>query len=202
MSLINLNLQHINVTRANHSSLAASLIMPFADALASSDGPEQETLITGESNLDGADPDGFDSSSAPTRSHSRQSSLTRSVFSPSPSLSGISSVLGRRTRELGPQAWSPREKVQIREFAADKCAEYELSASERKNIMKDSEVCRFLRLVLQFTFQNIAINARALGRFHVQISPEQVGHPRRHTQHIFEVGKLQGSSHSSLLVGD
>lgn len=119
--------------------------MSFAEGLASSDGPDHEY----GSAADGSTPDvsnaGLIAEGAGilSHSHSRQSSISRgSTFSSSPSVGGYSSssVLGRRQREFGQQAWSPREKVHIRDFASDKCTEYELSATDRDNILKDSEV--------------------------------------------------------------
>lgn len=114
--------------------------MPFASALAS-DGPEEDVSSTSDLNFDSVNSQDLGLSDAPPYTHSRQSSLTHSIFSPSPSIgSSSNSVLGRRPCELGPQAWSSQEKVHIREFPADKCAEYELSPTDRLNIMKESEV--------------------------------------------------------------
>lgn len=115
--------------------------MPFASALAS-DGPEEDVASSSDLNFDNLNSreSGLGAGILPS-THSRQSSLARSTFSPSPSIgSSSNSVLGRRQRELGPQAWSSRDKVHIREFAADKCAEYELSPTDRLNILQDSEV--------------------------------------------------------------
>lgn len=118
--------------------------MSFADGLASSDGVEHEDW----SAADGLTPssgnaDMPEGAGILSRSHSRQSSISRgSTFSSSPSVGGFSSssVLGRRQREFGQQTWSLREKVHIRDFASDKCAEYELSATDRSNILKNSAV--------------------------------------------------------------
>ncbi|KAF7983983.1 hypothetical protein HWV62_17448 [Athelia sp. TMB] len=50
------------------------------------------------------------------------------------------SMLRRCGREGSTQPGSAREKVRIREFAADKCAEYELSGTDAKDIMRDSQL--------------------------------------------------------------
>lgn len=118
--------------------------MPFASAIAS-DGLEEELSSASDSNFANSNFPDFDNGRMLPRTHSRQSSIARSTFSPSPGLgSPTVSVLGRRSRELGPQAWSSRDKVHIREFAADRCAEYELSAPDRLIILKDSEVSCFI----------------------------------------------------------
>lgn len=117
--------------------------MSFADGLVSSDGPEEFDSISPINVLAaGIDEDHGSEPGLRSQTHSRQSSLNRVFFSPTPSIgSSTSSVLGRRVRELNdPQAWSDRAKVHIRSFAADKCTEYELSSSERTTIMNDSEV--------------------------------------------------------------
>lgn len=61
----------------------------------------------------------------------------------------MSSALGRRGRE-GSQPRSGRDKVRIREFAADRCAEFELSASDAKDIMRDSQVSQSLSNIDRF----------------------------------------------------
>ncbi|KAF7982628.1 hypothetical protein HWV62_27051 [Athelia sp. TMB] len=57
-------------------------------------------------------------------------------------------VLGRRGREGSAQPGSAREKVRIREFATDKCAEYELSAADAKDIVRDSQLTTHELLVI------------------------------------------------------
>lgn len=132
-------LQVFNVPPPSRLLTLPASHMAYADALASSDPAEPDTdgLTPGVSDFE-------EPVSSRNHSLSRQSSLSRSMFSPSPSLGSVSSSdLGRRHREIGSQAWSTREKVHIQEFAADKCAEYELTTNERKDIMRDSEVSQF-----------------------------------------------------------
>lgn len=151
--------------------------MAFADGLDSSDGLEPEDMsAAGGSNSDGNNFDNSEGAGTISRSHSRQSSL---AFSSSPGPGSFPSVLGRRQRELGQQTWSSREKVHIRDFAADKCAEYELSGTDRKSIMNDSQVS-FLFLLPKYLHHSeiVAVNARASCRLHVQICSEQVGFTR------------------------
>ncbi|KAF7967502.1 hypothetical protein HWV62_34048 [Athelia sp. TMB] len=132
----------------NNQSLNSS-IMTFADGLASSDGPEiEDESATGGQN---ADIDNFshsDSAGILSRGHSesRQSSLARSTFS-SPGPGNFPSVLGRRQRD-DQQFLSSRAKVHIRDFAANKCAEYELSDTDRNIIMNDSELSTHELLVV------------------------------------------------------
>lgn len=132
--------------------------MSFADSLASSDGIEEfRDIPSGVSTPDDNNSDNFENAGIMSRSHSRQSSLSHSSYPSSPSIGGLpSSILGRRQREFGQQTWSPREKVQIRDFASDKCAEYELSAMDRTNILKDSEVS-FLILLSCFSSLKVPI---------------------------------------------
>lgn len=114
--------------------------MSFADGLASDGAEPGDMSVADSSNLE-RDIGDSESAGNISRGHSRQSSLSRSTFSPSPSLGSLSSsVLGRRQRDFEPQAWSKKEKVHICAFAADKCAEYELSSTERSNVLRDSEV--------------------------------------------------------------
>ncbi|KAF7965722.1 hypothetical protein HWV62_42165 [Athelia sp. TMB] len=115
-----------------------------ADDLAS-DGP----LEFGDDDFDSIATGGANSRAGSlTHSHSRQSSISRSAYTSSPSFGHSSSVLGRRGREGSTQPGSAREKVRIREFATDKCAEYELSAADAKDIVRDSQLTTHELLVI------------------------------------------------------
>lgn len=134
-----------------------SVMLDFADDLASSDPPEpsnfhQDNAIGQYHTREPTSEHNEHVESAPSRSHSQQSSLSNSCqspvsqnfFSPGPSSVSSSSVLGRRSRDGSAQPWSGREKVRIREFALEKCVEFELSASDAKSLMRESEVCHML----------------------------------------------------------